>query len=157
VITSSYYARTYRLTDFYSSGGFHIKENVYYIDYRGTAEYLASSYQPDDLVISLVPNALKHYSKIYSDYFFEFYTFRQVIHDPTESSERYLERTIGIPVVRTTDELMEVLNSQRRVWVVATPYRIFVKLTGPEVLDYVRKEGQVMYESYNSKVYLLSN
>jgi Dolichyl-phosphate-mannose-protein mannosyltransferase len=156
-LTSSFYMKTYRLTDFYSSGGFHIKEDVYYIDYRGTSEYLKSMYQQDDLVISLVPNTISYYSNISSDFFFQFYTMRQVVYDPTESSDRYLERTIGIPVIRNTGELMEVLSSYRRIWVIATPYRIFVKLSGPEIREYVRRKGQVTYETYNSKVYLILN
>ena len=157
ILISTCYMKDYRLTGFYSPGGFHIKEDVYYIDYRGTAQYLKSVYRPDDLVISLVPNTLSYYANIISNYFFQYYTMRQVVYDPTESSVRYIERTIGVPVVRNQDELMEILNLNKRVWIIAAPYRIFVKLSGPDVREYIRKKGMVMYESYNSKVYLLSN
>jgi len=157
VLISSFHVKTYRLTDLYSPGGFHIKEDIYYIDYRNTSQYLKSVHKSDDLVISLVPNALNYYARIYSDYFYQFYTMRQVVYDPTESSTHYLERTIGIPAIRNIEEFMEVLNSHRRVWVVATPYRIFVKLIGPEIREYINKRGTVTYESYNSKIYLINN
>jgi hypothetical protein len=81
---------------------------------------------------------------------------RQVIYDPINSSKMYLERTIGIPTIRNSAELMEILNSERHIWIIATPYGIFTKLFSSDIREFIRKNGHVVYESYNSRIYLIS-
>jgi hypothetical protein len=80
---------------------------------------------------------------------------RQVFYDPSEASPRYLERIVGNPVIRDFDDLKDALSRYQRAWVIATPESIFMRMAGLDIRQYFSKMGGVVYESYNSKVYLL--
>jgi hypothetical protein len=82
---------------------------------------------------------------------------RQVFYDLSEQSSRYLERIVGNPVIRDFDEFLEVLDNHKRIWLIAVPDSIFMRMSGPEIRKYVQKNGKVRYESYNAKVYLLEH
>jgi hypothetical protein len=152
---TSFFMKLYRISNFSAPTGVHIRQDSYYIDYRGPSLYIKAHYQEGDLVISVVPDALRYYSNINSQYYLEHYAIRQVLFDPSGSTPRYLERIEGVPVVRNLGELNEVINHSRRTWIVAIPYSISTILVGPEIKQYINKVGRVAYESYNSRVYLL--
>jgi len=103
-----------------------------------------------------MPEALRHYSHIDSQYFAEIYASRQVFYDPSEFSPRFLEKTIGLPIIRRTDEFREVLNRNRRIWIMAVPTQMFSFLGGHDIGEYVKQHGDVLYESYNAKIYLIT-
>jgi hypothetical protein len=149
--------KLYRLSEFSYPSGVHTRNDVYYIDYRTSTEYVKDHYEKGDLIIDLVPDALEYYTGLKSDYFLQVYTMRQVFYDPSESSSRYLERIVGNPVIRDFDDLASVLSSHRKVWVIAAPDSIFMRMSGPEILPYLNREGRVVYESYNAKVVLVEN
>lgn len=155
IVGGSFFLKLYRLNNFSFPRGSYTRQDSYYIDYRGPAQYMKSHYQSGDLVISVMPDALRHYSNINSQYFIENYAIRQVLYDPTESTPHYLERMVGVPVVRSLDELNGVINRSRRAWIVAVPYSIFSILVGAEIKGYIDRNGKVVYESYNGRIYLL--
>jgi hypothetical protein len=157
ILMSSKFMKLYRLSDFSYPSGVHVRKDTYYIDYRSSAEYIKDHYQENDLVIAVVSNALSYYSSIASQYFVQTYTMRQAFYDPSEFSPRYLERVVGNPVIRTLDELKSITSNYRRVWLVTVPYSIFLRLSGSEIMTYVQKEGKVVYESYNARIYLLKS
>lgn len=157
VLGSSVFLKLHRANGFMMLSGVHSRPDTYYIDYRTPAGYLKSHYQPEDLVISVVPGALDYYADIPSQYFFESYAARQVIFDPSESSSRYLERTVGVPVLRSASELEGILAMRRRAWVVAIPSTLFSRLAGSEVASYITQRGKVVYESYNARIFLLDD
>jgi hypothetical protein len=149
--------KLYRLNEFSYPSGVHTRDDVYYIDYRSSSEYIKNHYHEDDLVITVVPNALDYYSNVESQYFVQTYTMRQVFYDPSELSTRYLERIVGAPVIRTFDELKDITSNYRKVWLVTVPYSIFLRLSGQDIAKYIQKEGKVVYESYNARIYLLKS
>jgi hypothetical protein len=157
ILMSSTFMKLYRLNDFSYPTGVHTRDDVYYIDYRSSSEYVKYHYHEDDLVVAVVPNALSYYASLESQYFVQTYTMRQVFYDPSELSQRYLERIVGNPVIRTFDELQSIMSNYRRVWLITVPYSIFLRLSGPEIVKYVQKEGKVVYESYNARIYLLKS
>jgi 4-amino-4-deoxy-L-arabinose transferase-like glycosyltransferase len=157
VLGSSGFLRLYRLTHFANPLGLHIKTNVYYADYRSSAHYLKAHYQSGDLVIAVVSEPLRYYADITSDYFVESDTKRQVLYDPGQTSPRYLERTVGTPVLRNLEELRSLFNRHRRIWIVAVPYQSFGFLAGPDVNNYIHQRAKVVYESYNARVFLLQS
>jgi hypothetical protein len=63
----------------------------------------------------------------------------------------------GIPVIRSFDELKNILNQHRRIWIVAVPHGLFARLVGYEIIDYIYKYGKVVYESYDARIYLLQS
>jgi hypothetical protein len=155
ISSTSMFMKLYALSNFSYQSGIYIRTGIYYIDYKNTSKYVESHYRSGDLVISVMPGSLDFYSRIESNYFIENYTIRQVFYDPTESYLRYLERTVGNPVIRDFDELHDIINNYDRVWVIAVPYSIFLKTLSEEMKQYIQKEGKVVYESYNARVYFL--
>jgi hypothetical protein len=152
---SSTFLSLYRLSYFSYPSGVHTRDGVYYIDYRGPSKYVRSEYQDGDLIISVVADALSYYVNLESHYFFQEYTMRQVFYDPTSRSSRYLERIVGNQVITSAREITELISDHRRVWVVSSPDSIFIRMTSPEVRTLIHQAGRIVYESYNSKVYLI--
>jgi hypothetical protein len=157
IFTSSQFAKLFRLSDFSYPSGVHTRASVYYIDYRTSALYVKSQYQKGDLVIAVVADALTYYSNLESQYFVQTYTIRQVFYDPSESSPRYLERIVGNPIIRDFSDLQGVLSNYRRIWVIAVPESIFIRMSSQEIRKYLQNRGSVVYESYNAKVYLIQS
>jgi hypothetical protein len=157
ILGSSMFLQLYRLNDFAYPTGIHTRADSYYCDYRGSAQYVKSHYEPGDLIIVTMPEVLQYYTGISGDYFVQDYTKRQVLLDPIDDSTRYLERMTGIAVIRGDDDFRSVINMHRRIWIIAAPSGVFSFLSGPEVMEYVSKYGKVVYESYEAKIYLLES
>ena len=157
ILGSSMFLQLYRLNDFAFPTGIHTRAYSYYCDYRSSAQYIKSHYRPSDLVIVTMPEMLRYYSGMSGDYFVQDYAKRQVLFDPIDDSVRYLERMMGIALIRGVDDFRSVINMHRRVWIVAAPYGVFSSLSGPEVIEYVSKYGRIVYESYDAKIYLLES
>ncbi len=157
IVPSSSFMMLYRLSNFSFPGGIHTRENSYYIDFRTPSRFLRSQYKNGDLIIAIVSDTLRYYSDIDSHFFVQIYTMRQVFYNPSETSPRYLERIIGNPVIRDFDELHSLLTHYKRVWFIAIPDSIFIRMSGPEIRNYIQKNGRVAYESYNAKVYVLEH
>jgi Dolichyl-phosphate-mannose-protein mannosyltransferase len=157
ILGSSPFMQLYRLNDFSYPTGIHTRADTYYSDYRSTAQYVRSHYQPGDLLVAVMPEVFHHYANLTSDYFVQDYTKRQVLYDPIDESSRYLDKMMGIPVIRSFEELQGVFSKHRRIWIVAVPSSIFGLLSGPEIMGYVSKYGRVVYESYDARIYLLQS
>lgn len=157
MVSSSAWAKLYRINAFAQPVGLHVRPATYDVDYRDSAHYLKAHYQDGDLVISVVPDTLAYYAGIRSDFFVEAYPMRQALYDPSQASPRYLERIAGVPVLRNLQELAEALHQQRRTWIVAAPYGRFVFMVREEMFAYVRQRARVVYESYDARIYLLES
>jgi hypothetical protein len=153
---SSLFLKLYRLSNFAYPSGVHTRNNVYYIDYRTASSYVKSNYQKNDLVIAVVADTLTYYTSMESQFFFQDYTMRQVFYDPSEQSSRYLERIVGNPVITNFTDMKEGMSNYKRIWIISAPDSIFSRMTSPEVRRFINQWGGAVYESYNSKVYLLS-
>jgi hypothetical protein len=156
-LSSSMFLKLFRLSDFSYPSGVHTRDNIYYIDYRTPSTYVKSHYLAGDLVIAVVADALSHYTSLESSYFFQHYTMRQVFYDPSGQSSRYLERIVGNPVITELTDMKEIMSNYKRIWIIASPDKIFLRMVNPEVKNFINQSGGVVYESYNSKVYLISN
>jgi hypothetical protein len=155
-LASSFFLKLYRISDFAYPSGVHTRNNVFYIDYRASSNYVKSHYQENDLVIAVVADTLTYYASMESQFFFQDYTMRQVFYDPSGQSSRYLERIVGNPLITSFADMKEVMSNYRRIWIISTPDSIFSRMTSPEVRKFLNQLGGAVYESYNSKVYFLS-
>jgi hypothetical protein len=155
VLGSSTFMKVYRLTGFPRQTGIYSRVDTYYIDYRGASNFIRAHYQEGDLIIAVMPETLRYYSGIKSQYFTEIYASRQTFYDPSEFSPRFLEKTTGLPTIRTADEFREVLSPNRRIWIMAVPDKMFSSLAGRAVVEYIQQHGNVIYESYNAMVYIV--
>jgi hypothetical protein len=127
--------------------------NVYEVDYRSTDRFLKERLRKDDAIISVMP----HTSKFYigrTSYFLQTYTDRQVVYDVAGSGRRYIDKYDGTPVLRNVDDLRQVFGSHDRIWVVAAPYNMLVFINDAGVVDYIKDNATLVYESYKSKLYL---
>jgi len=127
---------------------------VYWADYRSSNDFVKNRLAQGDAVISSMSHTLKYYSDHESDSYLQTYTDRQVFYDISEISGRYLDKYVGSPVIRSISELKDVLNTHRRVWIVAAPYNIFQATSDKPTIEYISKNTKVVYESYESKVLL---
>ena len=123
-------------------------------DYRSPASFIKDRLLPDDAVISLMPHTFEYYTGRQSDYYLQENTLRQIIYDVSESSHGYLDKYVGNKVIRNIEELQEVLNRHRRVWIEAVAYYPFVRLNSGPTLEYLFKNTKLVFETYNGKVYL---
>jgi hypothetical protein len=86
--------------------------------------------------------------------FLQTYTDRQIYYDVSEASGRYIDKFMGSPVIRSYAELRNVLDRHRRAWIVAAPYSAFESNDDKATIDYIVKGSKIVYESYETKVYL---
>jgi 4-amino-4-deoxy-L-arabinose transferase-like glycosyltransferase len=128
--------------------------DIYWIDYRSTNNFIKSRLLPNDLVISLMPQTLEYYTGLQSQYYLQEYTDRQIFYDVSGVSGKYLDKYIGSPVIRSHDELHDVVSRYRRVYLVAVPYDALQIDNSDPVLEYIKKNFRVIYESYKTRVYL---
>ncbi len=153
--TNEYIYKFYKIADSRLSYGNHWRSGDYYIDYRSPVRFVANNYQKGDLIISVVPYTTEFYGGIETDYFLQSITARQVLYDITEENPMYLERTIGKPVLRGVSEFNDIASRYQKMWVFAIPYTSFQKLTDKNIQEYLAKNGRVVYESYNARIYLI--
>jgi hypothetical protein len=154
-LMSSTFMKLFRLSNFSYPSGVHTRNGIYYIDYRTSAEYIKNFFKEGDVVFTIVADTFRYYSYLESEYYVQNYTMRQVLYDPSGLSHRYLERIVGNEVLRDINEVEEVLSKYRRVWVIAVPDSIFMRMSGPEIRKYIQSVGTISYESYNAKIYLI--
>lgn len=127
---------------------------AYWVDYRSTDRFIKDRLSPNDVIISLMPHTLKYYIDRRSNYYIQAYTDRPIFYDVSGSSAGYLDKYIGSPVIRNLAELKDVLNRHRRVWIIATPYTAFQSNNDEAIIEYIGKNSEIAYESYETRVYL---
>jgi hypothetical protein len=156
VLTNTEFLRMYRLK---SSPEWIIQTlpEVYAIDYRSTDYFLKSHLSSNDIVISLMPQTMEYYIGRRGNYYLQSYTNRQVFYDVSEVSTAYLDKYIGSRVIRNIRELMDVINNHRKIFLVATPYSSFRSSNDKSVDEFIVRNGKIIYESYNTRIYILGN
>lgn len=123
------------------------------LDYKSVAEFVRSERRPGDVVIALMPHALMYYGGLTPDYYLQTYTSRVVIYDASATTPRYMDRFVGMPVLRSERELLDVLLRHRRVWILATPAAAFDGSNDSQTLDFVNRHAPVVFETYGMRVY----
>ncbi len=124
------------------------------IDYKGLAATLMEHYRPGDVVIAHGPLALRRYAGMDGDYFLETVTARKVIFDPSQKRPYYLDKYVGNPVLRSVEELEDVLYRHNRVWIYMAPYGGAKALVDKDVLALLREKTAVVHETFDAKLYL---
>jgi hypothetical protein len=127
---------------------------VYWVDYRSPNRFLGARVAKGDAIVSLMPHTLLYQSNIRANNYLQTYTDRQVFYDVTEQTGRFLDKYSGAPVLRTFDEVREGLSRYQRIWIVATPFTAFQSTNDATTLDFVTRNAKLVFESYQSRVYL---
>lgn len=127
---------------------------VFGIDYRSTDHFVNKHIGKDDIVIALMPHTMEYYSGRRSNYYLQTYTDRQIFYDVSGNTPGYLDKFIGSSVIRSITELKDVLNRNRRVWIVAAPYVAFLYDNDKSTIEYINRNAKVVHESYKTRIYL---
>jgi hypothetical protein len=128
------------------------RREMVWIDYRSAGLFLKSHVREGDIIIGNMSHAFGYYSGRRMDYFLQTFTDRQVFYDLAEQRDRYIDKYIGAPVIRSLGELQDVLWRNRRVWVATSS--AFFSTNDEATLDYLAASCTVACEGYATKVYL---
>jgi hypothetical protein len=129
--------------------------DVYNIDYRSTNYFLKNHVPSNTVIISLMPQTMEYYIGRRGDYYLQSYTNRQIFYDVSEVSSVYLDKYVGSQVIRNIQELMEIVNNQKRVYLVATPYAAFRTSNDKSINEFIERNGKIIYEGYKTRIYRL--
>lgn len=123
-------------------------------DYREANQYLKMHRQSDDIVISLMPHTVMYYTGQPVDYYLQAYTSQQLFYVKKSDAAGYIDKYSGSTVIRNIDELRDVLNRHPRVWIMAMPYEIFQNSNDQPIIDYIRKNTKISFETFKGKIFL---
>ena len=126
---------------------------TYQSDQKTSNRYIKEHLREGDYVIASTPDVTRYYAG-QADAFIESFTNLTMAYADDHENHRFIDKTLGFPVLIGLKDLKEALNRHQRVWVAAVPNSMFAKLNTPEVLTYVNQNFKVVYESYNARIYL---
>ena len=129
-------------------------ETLPMIDYRSMNQYLDRHKQPDDIIISLMPHTVKYYTGQEVDYYIQAYTSQQLFYVDRNGPVGYLDKYSGSTVIRNINEFKDVVHRHQRVWIMAMPYTLFQSSNDDAILDYIKKNATVKYETFKGKIML---
>jgi hypothetical protein len=147
--------RLYSLHSPDATFGLMTRLGIYRYDHRGAAEYVASHFQPGDVIVAGIPHVFERYAKIEGDYYIDGALAKKITYNEKFSEPRFMDKFRGYPTIRSLKELREVTSRGRRTWFVFVPYGGFRNLNSPETRVYLREHAKVVFESYRAKVLLI--
>ena len=124
------------------------------VDYRAVALDLEAYVRPGDIIISMAPLPIKFYTGIRGDYYLQIITNRKVVFDPTSGDYQYVDKYVGNQLLRSLDELKELLLNNSRVWLVAAPYGGFTKVLDDSTYEFIESSMRVVTEHNDARLYL---
>lgn len=156
IFSNSYVVKPYELFDTWQDPErVDVRRGLAGVDYRGLVYAFKREYQPGDVVITMASYPMDIYGAgTHGDYFLQSVTAQKVIYDPGNSGPYYVDKYSGIPVLRSQQELEDLLHRHKRVWLLAAPYGIFRIMQNRELLEYINTNMKVRAESYDGILYL---
>ncbi|MEO9946909.1 glycosyltransferase family 39 protein [Paraglaciecola sp.] len=130
------------------------RESLSGMDGREVSSALRKYKREGDLVLTSIPLVTEHYIEEKGDYFVQTITDRKVVYDTVKKSPYYVDKFVGNPVLRSKQELQDVLQRNDRVFFVAAPVNGLTRIIDEETLDYINQNMRVLEESYDSRLYI---
>ena len=123
-------------------------------DFDNASVLLNQYVKNDDVVITMVPHLNNYYfDKL--DYFFESRLQVAVFKKYKDGSSAVYHKVVPIPAILSLGELKNVIYSAKGdVWLVASPEKY--KLFDQETIDFLKKNRRLIYESYDTRIYLMN-
>ena len=147
--------RLYSLSSPDASPGLMTRLGVYRYDHRGAAEYVASHFQPGDLIISSIPHVFERYAGMSGDYNIDSTLAKKITYNEKFDEPRFIDKFRGYPTIRSLRELREVTSRGRRTWLVFVPSGGIQVLNSPETRAYLDQYAKIVFESYRAQVLLI--
>jgi Dolichyl-phosphate-mannose-protein mannosyltransferase len=148
------------IKDYYLSAdadqpGWMSRTNTYKYDYRRSAEYVKTHFQPGDVIIAVIPHVFEYYSGLQGNFFLDTLFSKKVSYDTTLPEPVFVDKFRGYPTIRDIKEFLEATHRSRRTWLYFVPSGGLKKRGTPEVLTYLDENAKTVFESYRAKVYLI--
>lgn len=125
----------------------------YKIDYRGASEFVKKYFRPNDTVVAAATHVFKYYNGITPEYTINTLTSSRILYDGNTGDPRYMDVFLGATVIRSAQEFDMIRTKKGPLWLVAAPYAVFVGSNSVEMINYINQFAQVVYESYQIKVF----
>jgi hypothetical protein len=130
------------------------REDLYETDYKSTSKFVESNLRDGDMIITLRSYPLEYYTGIIPDYSVTTLSRLTMFFDISKGGyPGLIEKYVGRPVISSLEQLKEITGRHDRVWLISAPDRLADENTA-ETVEFVEKNFRVVYETYNSKVYL---
>jgi len=130
------------------------RRGVYAVDYRSAGLFLRHAFQEGDLIIPVMPHAIEHYAGKKSHYYMNINLVKQMGYDISGAFPGFLDKYTGNPVLRSAEELKDILERHRRVWFVIAPMSMFTDYADPRLVSYIERNSRIVHESHGARIYL---
>lgn len=121
---------------------------------RDVSTVLSQYWRQGDALITSIPLLTEHYANNKGHYFVQTITDRKVVYDTVERHPYYVDKFVGNPVLRTKQELQDVLRTHERVFFVAAPVDGLTRIIDEDTLNFINQNMRVVAESYDSRLYV---
>jgi hypothetical protein len=101
-----------------------------------------------------MPQTLGFYNNNSKGFYLQSYTDRQIFYDISEKSKGYLDKYVGNSVIRNLQELQNIFNNYKRVYILAAPYPAFQESNDNVIKDYIEKNARTIQEGYKTRIYI---
>jgi hypothetical protein len=124
-------------------------------DYRYTDLFTLAHAAPDDVVIARMPHVLDFYAmRPRATYAINTGLTSRMYYDGGRGTPFYGDKHLGLYSIYSLEQLKDVVSRSRRVWLIL-PGEGVTRFDSPDVLNYLKTNGQVMAEGNAQRVVLL--
>jgi len=125
-------------------------------DYKLADEFVARNLKPGDVVIAATPHVYQFVTGRKPDYAINTLLVARMFYDGGMGVPTYIDKWLGIPVLRSLDDLKDVQQHASRVWVIdSTRESSSDPAEALDVVNYLNEHGQRVFESSEVAVDLL--
>jgi len=124
-------------------------------NYRAVARYLSQHRLPADGLVARASAILDFYGRKPVDYAMNTMLTDRLTYDGGTSTPQFIDKFFGAPTIRNLEELRAAESRYPRLWVVVLFSDNSDNYDDFDVLDYLHKRGQVMFEAYHVQLVLL--
>jgi hypothetical protein len=152
--TNEYVVESYRLSPDAQNPALFARVGYYKTDHRAAAWFVKANLQPGDAVVAYMPHMFQFYTSRPADFSINTFLNEKMTYDGGGKSPYFIDKFLGMPMIRSLDELREVQTRYRRLWILVPIYDDTVSLT-PDTLYYLTHQGKIAFESYREQVIML--
>ncbi len=135
---------------------FELQYNSRGSSFRSISNKLQEHYHSGDIVVIQAPSPTIVYTDIKTDYFLQSIVMSAVFAKP-EHSHYFVDKWVGNPVLRTLEDLQDVLYGHSRVWIVLTPFRRGIERVTDDIQYFITHKASLIAESTKGRLYLWEN
>jgi len=121
-------------------------------DYQAVADFVKAHQQPGDVLITLAPpNVVAYYvGRVPDD---TIATSRNKLLYLMELDGRAVDTTFGVPALLSAEELQQVMNTHRRIWIVTDQSTYFTSVSS-DIVQLIHTQFNEVAEGATAAVYL---